>query len=149
MPRSKVQPLALWASPEDVETQFYEALQEADLDKLMSLWAEDEEIFCIHPGGARVLGHAAVRAAFEAIFSNGGIKVSPGRLHSVQTIGVAVHSVLERIKVETPRGAQSGWVMATNVYLNTPQGWRLLAHHASPGADDEAGQTGDAPAVLH
>jgi ketosteroid isomerase-like protein len=149
MPRAKAQPLALWASPEDVEAQFYEALQEADLDKLMSLWAEDEEIFCVHPGGGRVVGHAAVRSAFEAIFSNGGIAVSPSRLHSVQAIGAAVHSVLERIQVETPQGAQSGWVLATNVYLNTPQGWRIVAHHASPSADDEAGQPGETPAVLH
>jgi ketosteroid isomerase-like protein len=25
------------------------------------------------------------------------------------------------------------WVLATNAYLKTPDGWRLVLHHASPG----------------
>ena len=28
--------------PDDVEAQFYEALREADLDKLMAVWAEQQ-----------------------------------------------------------------------------------------------------------
>ena len=28
--------------------------------------------------------------------------------------------------------------MATNVYHKTPEGWRLVAHHASPGVAPDA-----------
>ena len=56
MPRAKAQTAALLASPDDVEAQFYEALQQADLDKLMAVWADDDEIVCVHPGGPRVIG---------------------------------------------------------------------------------------------
>jgi uncharacterized protein len=39
----------------------------------MAVWADDDEIVCVHPGGPRVVGAAAIRASFEAIFANGGI----------------------------------------------------------------------------
>ena len=60
MPRSKAQTAALMASSDDVEAQFYEALQQADLDKLMAVWADDDEVACVHPGGPRVSGLAAI-----------------------------------------------------------------------------------------
>jgi len=40
-------------------------------------------------------------------------------------------------------------VLATNVYLNTAFGWRLVAHHASPGGADEAPGPAEAPTTLH
>ena len=45
---------------------------------------------------------------------------------------------------------QTAWVLATNVFLKTAQGWRLAVHHASPGAVGETPPTvGDTPALLH
>src|SRR5476651_2312874 len=32
----------------EVETAFYDALNRADVESLMALWADDEEIVCIH-----------------------------------------------------------------------------------------------------
>jgi len=37
----------------------------------MAVWSDDEEITCVHPGGPRVVGAGAIRAAFESIFANG------------------------------------------------------------------------------
>ena len=70
---------ALHGSADDVEAQFYEALQRADIDKLMAVWADDDEIVCVHPGGGRAIGAAAIRATFEAVFANGGVAVRPTR----------------------------------------------------------------------
>lgn len=140
---------ALLASPDDVENQFYEALREADLDKLMAVWADDEEIVCIHPGGPRLVGAAAVRAAFEAVFSNGAVNVHPEKVRRVQTLSAAMHSVVERVALMTPEGARTGWVMATNVYVKTGLGWRMVGHHASPGTPQEPPELVEAPSVLH
>jgi uncharacterized protein (TIGR02246 family) len=123
---------ALLATPDDVEAQFYEALQQADLAKLMAVWADDEEIVCVHPGGSRVIGPAGISASFEAIFSNNAIPVQVEEVHRLHTVSTAVHHLLERITVQTDEGTQTGWVLATNVYLKTAQGWRMVAHHASP-----------------
>ena len=41
------------------------------------------------------------------------------------------------------------WVVATNVYLKSSQGWRLVAHHASPGTPVEAHDQPEAASTLH
>ena len=137
------------ASPEDAEAQFYEAMREGDLERLMEIWADDDEIVCVHPGGSRVVGLRAVRAAFEVIFASGSIAVQPEHVKRVHVMGTAVHSVLERVEVVTAEGPRSGWIVATNVYVKSTQGWRLVAHHASPGTLEEPEDVGDAPSVLH
>ncbi|HMM84690.1 MAG: YybH family protein [Gammaproteobacteria bacterium] len=149
MPRSKAETAALMASPDDIEAQFYEALREADLERLMALWADDEEIFCVHPGGPRVVGADAIRATFEAIFANGAIAVHADKVRRVHAAGGAVHSVVERIEVPGPEGAQTAWVLATNVYVHSAQGWRLVAHHASPGSPREPPEIAETPSILH
>jgi uncharacterized protein (TIGR02246 family) len=150
MPHRPVPAASLLGSPDDVEAQFYEALQRGDLDKLMAVWADDDEVVCVHPGGGRVIGQAAIRASFEAIFGNGGVPVVPEQLHRLQHMGTALHHLVERIDVVTEQGRQTAWVLATNVYLKTAQGWRLAAHHASPAAAQEPpAMGGDAPGTLH
>ncbi|MBI5718626.1 MAG: nuclear transport factor 2 family protein [Burkholderiales bacterium] len=154
MPRTPPRPSAALAgnTPDEVEAQFYEALQRADLELLMAVWADDDEIVCVHPGGGRVIGTAAIRASFEAIFGNGAVPAQPEQVRRLQWLGGALHHLVERIEVpaagDSP-GPQTAWVLATNVYVKTPQGWRLAAHHASPGSLQEMPGPGEAPATLH
>ena len=42
MARSRIAPPL--ASPDDIEQQFYEALQRGDIERLMAVWSDDEEI---------------------------------------------------------------------------------------------------------
>lgn len=127
-------PAALLGSPDDVEQQFYEALQQADLDALMAVWADDEEIACVHPGGVRLTGAAAIRASFEAVLAQGPLNIVPENLRRHHALACAVHHLTERISARTPDGLQTAFVLATNVYMKTTQGWRLVAHHASAAA---------------
>ena len=149
MARPKPPPVALQGSPDEIEAQFYRALQHADLEALMAVWADDDEIVCVHPGGPRLVGAAAIRASFEAIFANGAIPVQPEQVRRLPALGCAVHHVVERISVNGPDGPQQAWALATNVYLKTAQGWRLAAHHASPGSPHAPELDGEAPATLH
>ncbi|HPK32932.1 MAG TPA: nuclear transport factor 2 family protein, partial [Ottowia sp.] len=43
-----------------------------------------------------------------------------------------------RVEITLSEGPHQSWVVATNVYLKTAQGWRLAAHHASPGTQQRA-----------
>ena len=61
MSRTKPPAAHLLASADDVEAQFYDALREADIERLMAVWHDDEEVVCVHPGGARVIGVRAIR----------------------------------------------------------------------------------------
>ena len=67
---ARTKPVAPLGSPDEIEQQFYEALQRGDIERLMATWSDDEDISCVHPGGPRVVGAVAIRAAFEAIFAN-------------------------------------------------------------------------------
>ncbi len=150
MHRPKAQTAALLASPEDTEQQFYEALQSADLDRLMEVWADEDEISCVHPGGQRIVGVSAIRSAFEALFAKGAVAVAPERVRRLQTQDTAIHQVLERVNVTGPQGTpQSAWVIATNVYMKTAMGWRLVVHHASPGTASDVQDVLDEPTTLH
>ena len=146
---ARPKPTAPLASPDEIEQQFYEALQAGDIERLMAVWSDDEEISCVHPGGPRVVGAAAIRSAFDSMFANGTINARPEKVRRLQTNSCAVHSVLEHIHVMTAEGPQSAWVVATNVYLKTAQGWRLVSHHASPGSPREVQETVEAAATLH
>ena len=149
MPKAQLQAAALGGTADDVEASFYEALQGADIDKLMACWADEDEIVCVHPGGARLVGAGAIRATFEAMFANGSIQARPERVRKVESLASAVHNVLERIEVLTADGPRHAWVIATNVYHKTAQGWRLVAHHASPGSPSEVQEIAEVPQVLH
>jgi ketosteroid isomerase-like protein len=134
MPRRKLPPQTPWTnSPEDVEAAFYDALLSGNLDALMALWAEDEEVICIHPGGQRLDGMAAIRDSFSQLFTNGGLQISAEVQHRWYSMTSAMHSVVERVQIEVDGKPQWGFVLATNFYLQTPAGWRLALHHASPG----------------
>jgi ketosteroid isomerase-like protein len=115
----------------------------------MACWAEEDDIVCVHPGGPRLIGMGAIRAAFEALFQRGSIQAWPEQVRRIQSLASAVHHLVERVEVPSPEGDRKAWVVATNVYHKTPQGWRLVAHHASPGTVHEAAQGIDTPNVLH
>ncbi len=136
-------------TPDDVEAQFYEALREGDIGKLMAVWSDDDDIVCVHPGGPRVIGTRAIRASFEAMFERGGIPVQAGSVRRTRSLGGAVHNLIETVTLQSTEGAQQGFVVATNVYTKTAQGWRMVAHHASPGSAQEPGEPEEAPSTLH
>ncbi|TXI20238.1 MAG: DUF4440 domain-containing protein [Roseateles sp.] len=151
MQRTPAQAAALLASPDDTEAQFYEALQHADLDRLMQLWADEDEVACVHPGGPRIVGLAAIRAAFETVFQRGAVQVHPERVRRLHSGDCAIHHVLERVQLHTEPGqvAPTSWVIATNVYLKTALGWRLVLHHASPGSPGDVQELVAEAGTLH
>ncbi len=151
MPRHKASMQAtLGGTPDEIEATFYEALQSGDIEKLMACWADEDDIVCIHPGGPRLVGAGAIRAAFDAMFSHGGaIHAKPEHIRRVDSLASAVHSVLERVEILSPDGPVQATVLATNVYHKTAQGWRMVVHHTSPGTMGEADTQQHAPQTLH
>ena len=123
--------LSIFTSPLDVSVAFYQAFEARDIDAMMSTWADDEEILCIHPGGPRLVGYDAVRSAWEQLFANDvGLKFRVDGMLALETVGLAMQSVIEEI--HQTDGTARGIAVATNVFMRTPSGWRLVCHHASP-----------------
>lgn len=115
----------------------------------MACWADDDEVVCVHPGGARLIGLGAIRSAFDALMSNGSVRVQAQAVRKIVSIGCAVHSVRERIEINTNEGPVEVFVLATNVYLKTAQGWRMVVHHASPSAGHDSPDVTEHAPVLH
>jgi ketosteroid isomerase-like protein len=149
MRKAKLQAATVGGSADEIEAQFYEALQQADIDKLMACWADEDEIVCLHPNGPRLVGNAMIRSAFQTIFAQGHVAVYPERIHKVESLTSAMHNVVERLVLITPEGQHDTFVIATNVYQRTPQGWRMVAHHASPGSFGLAPGPNQESQVLH
>ena len=138
---------SIFSTPQDAEAAFYDALERADLDALMAVWAEDEEIVCIQPGGPRMTGYANVREFWRRIFENGQrLVVSLSNPVILQGMLVTVHSLCERIGLRGGAADQTAPLMATNVYVRGAHGWRLLVHHASPAPPETMSEI---PKTLH
>ena len=145
MTRRKPPPPVVADSADEVEALFYEALAGGDLARMMALWADDEEIVCVHPNGTRCVGPAAVHASFEDMLAGGGMPVLPEQVHRLHTPDSAVHHLVEKIEDE----GLEAWVLALNVYVRTPAGWRMVAHHATPAQGRMVQPQGEAPSTLH
>ena len=141
MPERKI-----FASAQDVETAFYEALERFDIDAMMAVWAEDEDVVCVHPGGPRLVGYTTVREAWQRIFANGRkLQVRLSQQKTVTTPFAVVSTLLEHI-ASTDDGKLSAPVAATNIYVRGALGWRMVAHHASPVPPSSVGEE---PRILH
>ena len=141
----------LFPTPDDAEAAFYDAFERGDLAAMMVVWAEGEDVVCVHPSGPRLTGFEAVRESWMQVFAANiklSVRVVDGR--RLDGPSVAVRSVVESI---TAAGSQEApqLVNATNVYVLTDAGWRIAMHHASPpeqvapAEEDEAAQ----PHTLH
>ncbi len=167
----------LLSSPEECEQAFYEALDAADSDAVSELWLEDDDVICIHPGGPRLTGYDAIRSSWTTILSHGPVHVRCTLIKSLETPTVALHNVIEEVVVDERRAAPSlaeaaigservasaehsiaeGMqqivrVHATNAYVKTPAGWKMVLHHASPAPEGETSEGGDerrSHGVLH
>ncbi|MBM3390891.1 MAG: nuclear transport factor 2 family protein [Betaproteobacteria bacterium] len=138
--------MRFFATPQDAEAAFYDALERADLDAMMAIWAEDEEVTCTHLGGERLAGFAAVREGWRQTFASlqrVGVRVS--EVVHRQGILLALSSVYEHYSVRG-EAAPRPPVIASNVYVRGAQGWHLLSRHAS-AAPDSVGA--DSSATLH
>ena len=145
----------LYATPEDAETAFYEAIQTGQLDALMGAWADDEEVVCVHPNGQRIVGHAAIRESWRAIMSSGR-RLHIGISRSVRwtSMLMSVHSVIEHINVDADQNSESVdnntlVLAATNVLLRGANGWRMLSHHSSAIQEQTDSEPNGGPRVLH
>lgn len=151
MTPARLQSAALAGNADDTEAAFYDAMQHADVAAMMACWADEEDIVCIHPDGPRLIGAGAIRATYEALFAAGPLRVLPRSVRKVESLNCAVHSVVERIERMTDSGLRSVEVAATNVYMKTAQGWRMVMHHASVDrlGHGEPSERAAGPQTLH
>lgn len=120
----------LRSSADETQKAFYDAVSRSDIEAVMALWADDEEIVCIHPGSSRLVGHATIRASFESMFERGAVQIRPVQVHVSRTMMTEVHNIIEEIQ-RTSEQAPDIHILCTNIYIKTARGWQMTLHHAS------------------
>jgi ketosteroid isomerase-like protein len=138
-----------FSSPEEASRAFYEAFEQGDVAAMMEVWSDDDEIFCIHPGGPRNVGPDSVRGSWEEIFTG------PSRLRfqleqQLFFVGaaIAVQSVFEYLQVNDETKLR-GPALATNIFTRTTAGWRMLAHHAAVAPTNQPSPSANRTGRLH
>ena len=121
----------MFTTPHEVQAAFYQAMRQADLHLMMSVWATDDDTLCIHPGGMHALGFHAIQSAWQQIFAAGPIQVRTLSEGLTLQGTTTVHSVIEEITLVAHPEHQTHYCYATNIFQRTAQGWKMVLHHAS------------------
>ena len=83
------------------------------------------------------------------ILSSGPLHVRGTSRKSLDTPTVAVHNVIEEVLVGEGKAQQVVNVVATNAYVKTSAGWKMVLHHASQANGGEVVSASEPHAILH
>ena len=117
----------------EMNASFYRAVEDLDLAAMDRLWLHEAWVRCIHPGWDLLVGWDLVRQSWEQIFSGTRwIRVTPTSV-DVRVLGeVGVVGCAENITATSDGDVGVAVAQATNLFLMTEDGWRLVHHHSSP-----------------
>lgn len=107
-----------------VNERFYGAFARQDAEQMSELWAEQDEVSCIHPGWPPIRGRKEVLASWSAIFKHD--EPPPIRCESPS---VAVHGDAATVMCRERIG--NTVLVATNIFVHAGGRWYLAHHHAS------------------
>ncbi len=125
--------VATFETAQDAEDVFYDAFEEADLDKMMSAWSDEDNIVCIQPLSKQVQGRAAVSNSWKKVFSaDAKMEIEVHHQNWIEINDIAIHVVHEQLIFNGDRRQMPPALIATNVYRRSENGWRMVLHHASP-----------------
>ncbi len=120
-------------TPQEAEDEFYDALEEGDLDRLLAVWADTDDISCLLPMYPLILGRDGIEEVFSHLFSQGrGVELSVSHLNWIQSDDIAIHQVEEMILKVPPGTTPPPPFYGTNIYRKDNQGWRLIIHQNAP-----------------
>ncbi len=118
----------------EANQRFYDAFGALDIEMMDQVWEASDQALCVHPGWQPLVGWQPIRASWEGIFDNTTLMHFNLRYVNVAVQGDAGWvTCVENITTVLQGRASDFSAVATNIFLRTPQGWRMVAHHASPG----------------
>jgi ketosteroid isomerase-like protein len=131
------------AALEFANDAFYQAFAAADLTAMGDVWAEQPNVFCVHPGWPAITNRAEVMASWQEILT--------------QAAPIPVSCVAPKVTVFGDVGLVCCYerfgkqhLVASNLFIRADGRWRMIHHHAGPLARvPEEAKVEDQPAPRH
>ena len=122
-----------YSTPQDTEDAFYDALEEGDIGRLLSVWADSDDICCLLPMHPLIQGRRKVEDMFTRLFARGqGVALSIAHLGWILTDDIAIHLIEETVQNPAPGSPPPPSLYGTNIYRKDNNGWRLIVHQNAP-----------------
>ena len=120
------------AAVTEANAGFYRAFETLDIAAMDEVWAHGEDVKCVHPGWPLLIGWAAVRESWRAIFANTAemrFTISDVRAEAARDL--AWVTCTENILSEVGGRVGVTSILATNLFARVGDRWLLVHHHAS------------------
>ena len=128
------------AGVEAANLRFYRAFETLDLARMDEVWLHGEHAQCVHPGWPLIVGWKAIRESWEAIFANTTeMRFTIGDARAAGGPELAWVTCTENILADVQGRVSVTSLLATNLFERTPEGWRMVHHHASHVFSSEGG----------
>jgi len=119
---------------EAANAALYAAFETADVDAMQDVWDDVDPgaLVCVHPGWPMLRGRSAVLRSWSAVMAGTEyIQFFLTDVHVTVLGDSAVVTCTENVLTSADVGENAS-VVATNVFVRRPDGWRLQVHHGSP-----------------
>ncbi len=125
---------------------FYDAVETGDVDLMASLWADDPDTFCVHPGAMPVRGTPAVLRSWTVLMANVGyiqffltdqVVTTLPRTGSdpVAVVITCTENILSGDETSGDQTFTGGKAVCTSTLIRDASGWKFWSRHASPVAE--------------
>ncbi|OOZ37495.1 YybH family protein [Solemya velesiana gill symbiont] len=129
--------MTAYETPEDAEDAYYDAIDESDLEKMMSVWSDASQTVCLLPMQPMQHGKQAIRGMWQAMLNPSmRVDITVNHLQWSNFGEIAIHVVEESVLVPA-MGERQPPIYATNIFHKVDDGWRMLMHLNSPAPPPE------------
>src|SRR5262245_25360634 len=116
----------------DANLAFYRAFESLDIKQMESMWANESEIQCGHPGWRILRGWGPVMESWRRIFEN-----TPSMRFTLTDVKIEVRgefawvTLYENLNSSIQGQSYSAAILTTNMFQRTSKGWRMILHHGA------------------
>ncbi|AXT83841.1 DUF4440 domain-containing protein [Aeromicrobium sp. A1-2] len=129
-----------------VHGAFYDAVETGDVDLMASLWVDDAETSCVHPGALPLRGTAQVLRSWTVLMANVGyiqffltdiqvVTFPRGADEPTTALVSCTENILSGEGLVSPEAFSGGKAVCTSILVSRPGGWKFWSRHASPIAE--------------
>lgn len=122
----------------EINKNYYKAFENFDFEAMSQIWANTDDVVCIHPGWDILIGWEKVKEGWNKIFMEETLlKFTIRNPNVIIRDRVGIISCIEEIFISSRETISQTFIATTNLYQETENGLKLFYHHSSPVLTNE------------